>query len=75
MSTRMNDDGPVVDPEPTSADEPVGIDRRSFMMHSAMIGAVAVLAGRAPASAKETAERAAAPPVPRASSSRPTSRS
>ncbi len=42
---------------PSTAAAP--IDRRSFMMRSAMIGAVAVLSGSAPASAKETAERAA----------------
>ena len=65
MPTRMNDDVPVVDPKQTSADAPVDIDRRSFMMRSAMIGAVAVLSGSAPASAKETAERAASAPPSR----------
>jgi L-serine dehydratase len=46
---------------------PAGIDRRAFMMRSSMIGAVAVLAGSRPASAEETAVRAAgatAPKVP-----------
>ena len=39
----------------TDAELPSGIDRRSFMMRSAMIGAVAVLAGHAPANAKKAA--------------------
>jgi L-serine dehydratase len=54
-------------PEPTSTDTPHDIDRRAFMVRSAMIGAVAVLAGSKPATAEETAERAAtakAPSVP-----------
>jgi L-serine dehydratase len=37
-------------------------DRRAFMMRSAMIGAVAVLGGTAPALAKEAVEKAAAAP-------------
>ena len=43
----------------TSTEIPAGVDRRTFMMRSAMIGAVAVLAGNAPASAKETTDKAA----------------
>jgi L-serine dehydratase len=46
---------------------PEGIDRRAFLMRSAMIGAVSVLAGTTPASAQETAKKAAsaaAPAVP-----------
>src|SRR5262245_17110397 len=35
------------------------VDRRAFMMRSAMIGAVAVLAGTAPSTAEETAKKAA----------------
>ena len=61
------DEEPSLDPGRTFPPDADGIDRRSFMMRSAMIGAVAVLAGNAPASAKETAERAAtatAPHVP-----------
>jgi hypothetical protein len=63
MSDRCNDDGSILDPELTATEMPAGIDRRAFMMRSAMIGAVAVLSGRAPATAKETAARrpAAAP--------------
>jgi L-serine dehydratase len=41
-----------------------GIDRRTFVMRSAMIGAVAVLSGCKPPSAQETAERAASGPPP-----------
>ena len=64
MTIRSDDDAPVLDPELMSAEIPAGIDRRSFMMRSAMIGAVAVLSGSRPASAKEAAEKAAsAPPI------------
>jgi len=48
--------------QPPSTEEPAVIDRRGFMMRSAMIGAVAVLGGTPPASAKETATRAASGP-------------
>jgi len=43
---------------------PEGWDRRAFMMRSAMIGAVAVLSGCTPPTAKETTEQAtSAPPT------------
>jgi L-serine dehydratase len=42
-----------------------GIDRRAFMMRSAMISAVAVLTGTAPASPAETAKKAASAPAPK----------
>ena len=46
-------------------DAPEGWDRRTFMTRSAMIGAVSVLTGCAPAGPKETADQAtSAPPVP-----------
>jgi L-serine dehydratase len=61
MTTRSNDDESVLE----STEMPDGIDRRSFMMRSAMIGAVAVLSGSAPASAKDTAKRAAAATPPK----------
>jgi L-serine dehydratase len=55
----------MLDAELTSAETPSGIDRRTFMMRSAMIGAVAVLSGCKAPSPKETAEQAAsAPPMP-----------
>ncbi len=38
---------------------PSGVDRRAFMMRSAMISAVAVLSGAPPATAQETAKKAA----------------
>jgi len=58
---------PDVDEAPPQAPEDV-VDRRAFMMRSAMIGAVAVLAGTAPSTAEETAKKAAgakspAPPL------------
>ena len=60
-----SDDDPILDPQLTGGIALPDIDRRSFMMRSAMIGAVSVLSGTAPATAKETAEKAAsAPPVP-----------
>jgi len=63
MSNRRDDDAPILDPELMSND--TGIDRRAFMMRSAMIGAVAVLSGSAPANAKETAARAASATAPK----------
>ena len=66
MSDKFEDnDERTLGPELTSAEVPGGIDRRTFVVRSAMIGAVAVLAGNRPATAKETAEKAAsAPPIP-----------
>src|SRR5262249_2942958 len=40
---------------------PAGVDRRTFLMRSAVVGAATVLTGR-PVSAKEAKERASAPP-------------
>ena len=65
MSDRHDDVAPILDPELTSSETPGAIDRRAFMMRSAMIGAVAVLSGSAPASAKETAARAASASAPK----------
>ena len=45
---------------------PNGVDRRGFMMRSAMIGAVAVLSGCAPSTKEETAEKAATTTPPTA---------
>jgi L-serine dehydratase len=65
MRIPSGDDDPILDPELTTGMTLPDIDRRSFMMRSAMIGAVSVLSGTPPATAKETAEKAAsAPPVP-----------
>jgi L-serine dehydratase len=44
---------------------PQGVDRRAFMMRTAMIGAVTVLAGTTPASPEETAEKAATAAAPK----------
>ena len=60
--TPTKDDETILD---ESTETPAGIDRRSFMMRSAMIGAVAVLSGSTPLSAKETAKRAAAAAAPK----------
>jgi len=52
-------------PEENAPEIPPGVDRRAFMMRSAMIGAVAVLNGCAPSTPEETAAKAAtaAPPA------------
>jgi L-serine dehydratase len=65
MSDRRDEDSSPLDPELTSDETPGGIDRRAFMMRSAMIGAVSVLSGSAPATAKETAARAASATSPK----------
>ena len=54
-----SDDDSILDQGLTVAVTLPDIDRRSFMMRSALIGAVAVLSGSPPATAKETAEKAA----------------
>jgi L-serine dehydratase len=48
---------------PDLPEPPPGMDRRTFMMRSAMIGAVAVLTGAPPASAEETAKKASSVPA------------
>jgi L-serine dehydratase len=59
---------PILPPELANAELPPGIDRRTFVMRSAMIGAVTVLAGCKPPTTEETATQAAsAPPTPPAS--------
>ena len=68
----VKESGFVPDDDLESANLPEGWDRRAFMMRSAMIGAVAVLSGCAPATPKETAEQAtSAPPVPAPRSTSP----
>lgn len=61
----MSDGSSILDAE--LGETPEGVDRRAFMMRSAMVGAVAVLGGAMPATAAETAQRSAgitAPAVP-----------
>ena len=56
-------------PELTRTEVPAGVDRRAFMMRSAMIGAVSVLSGCAPSTPEETRKVAATatpPPQPQA---------
>jgi len=60
-----DEDAKTLDPEITSDETPPGIARRTLMVRSAMIGAMAVISGAKPATAEETTERAAsAPPIP-----------
>ncbi|HTO09050.1 MAG TPA: L-serine ammonia-lyase [Myxococcota bacterium] len=49
------------DSELLATEIPDGVDRRTFLMRSAVVGAATVLTGR-PVSAKEAKERASAPP-------------
>jgi hypothetical protein len=42
---------------------PAGVDRRTFMMRTAVVGAVAVITGCSPAEKKDVAPAAAAPPA------------
>ena len=57
--TNHDDNGSSPDDLDQIPDEtPAGIDRRSFMMRTAMIGAVTVLSGCKPLTPKETAEQA-----------------
>jgi L-serine dehydratase len=63
--TLRDDKGTSTDLDLSTVELPAGMDRRAFMMRSAMIGAVAVLNGCKAPSPKETAEQAtSAPPVP-----------
>ena len=65
MSSASHDDTSILDPELAAIETPSGIDRRNFLVRSAMIGAVTVLSGCEAPSAKATAEQAAsAPPTP-----------
>jgi L-serine dehydratase len=69
MKTKPSEHASIIPADPMLPDElldsdvPAGFDRRTFLVRSAMIGAVAVLNGARPASAKETAERAASAPA------------
>jgi L-serine dehydratase len=56
-------------PDLADADVPAGVDRRAFMMRSALVGAVAVLSGCSAPTAETTTAKAATatpPPVPQA---------
>jgi L-serine dehydratase len=65
MSKQLDDI--EVHPELAIPNPPGGVDRRAFMMTSAMIGAVSVLSGCAPSTPEQTASKAATatpPPAP-----------
>jgi L-serine dehydratase len=60
MADRASSDASVTDSSPAEADVlPAGVDRRTFMMRSAVVGAAAVLTGRS-VSAEEQKAKAAA---------------
>ncbi len=48
----------------TNADVPAGVDRRAFMMRSAVLGAASVIAGCSPSSSDQATAATAAPPAP-----------
>ena len=50
----------------TSAESPQGVDRRTFMMRSAVAGAVAVMTGCAPSTPQQSAPQARGSPTPAA---------
>ncbi len=64
MSSFDDDDTnvPLTVEEPET---PLGVDRRTFMMRTAMIGAVTVLSGAPPVSPAEVAKKAASAPAPK----------
>ena len=68
MNTKQDPDIDVL-PGLAEAQAPGSVDRRAFMMRSAMIGAVSVLSGCGPSSPEETTKAAATatpPPLPAA---------
>jgi L-serine dehydratase len=52
------------DSELTSVAAPPGVDRRAFMMRSALVGAVAVITGCSPSQPQQTSAQGAAAPPP-----------
>ena len=58
------DDDANVPFTPELPEAPQGVDRRAFLMRTAMIGAVTVLSGAPPVSPEETAEKAATATAP-----------
>jgi L-serine dehydratase len=52
------------DEELNSIEVPEGVDRRAFMMRSALVGAMAAITGCSPAPPQQAAPPPAAPPVP-----------
>jgi L-serine dehydratase len=56
---------------PELPEPPAGVDRRAFLMRTAMIGAMAVLTGTPPVSAAETAKKAATATTPKAKAPAP----
>ena len=47
-----------------NADVPAGVDRRAFMMRSAVLGAASVIAGCSPSTPEQATAATAAPPAP-----------
>ena len=65
LRQRGPDEPVFADPELAPTELQPGIDRRAFMMRSAVFGAAAVIAGCGPASPPDAAPQVAAQPVPR----------
>ena len=67
MTSDNHPDGFSLVPEIDATEAPDGVDRRAFVMRSALVGAMAVITGCSPSSSAEKAAAApppAAPPVP-----------
>ena len=66
MNRENSDHDASIVPTPTLnlTDVPAGVDRRAFMMRSAVVGAAAVIAGCAPPSPQQSAAPGTAPPAP-----------
>jgi L-serine dehydratase len=67
MDNKKTSDTFVPDDDLTSVELPPGVDRRAFMMRSAIMGAVAVITGCSPSTPEQTAQtNPTPPPVPQA---------
>jgi L-serine dehydratase len=69
MTSDRGDDELLTLQEVHPADAPTGIDRRAFMMRSAVVGAVSVIAGCTPPAADKAVPAAAPAPAPAAPAS------
>ena len=58
----LEQDAPLTMEVGSHEELPASVDRRTFMMRTAVVGAVAVITGCSPAEKKDVAPAAAAPP-------------
>ena len=64
MTSDTRADGIFIEPEVNAADAPEGVDRRAFMMRSALVGAMSVITGCSPTQNPEKVAAAPAPAAP-----------